>query len=179
VSEEPDEANRIEGQVAQILTSQQLVINRGESDGVEVGMRFAILTPKGADVKDPNTGEILGSIEVAKTFVKIIGAKDRLSVGRTFRKTMTPGGVIHQQLNPFPGLFDVPTEELVTRHAAQTHADPHLAQAQPDEHAALADDDHAHAEPRLGPIDWPVWGYAILGALIALLVLALFWVASS
>ena len=44
-------------------------------------------------------------------------------------------------------------------------------------HAADSDDDHGHAEPKLGPIDWAAWAYALVGAAAAIVVVALFWVA--
>ena len=37
-------------------------------------------------------------------------------------------------------------------------------------------DDHGHAEEHLGPIDWGAWGAALIGAVAALLVVAVFWV---
>ena len=46
-------------------------------------------------------------------------------------------------------------------------------------HTALSDDDHGHAEPPLGPIDWPAWGFAVLGVAAGLAVVALFYVATS
>ncbi len=46
-----------------------------------------------------------------------------------------------------------------------------------DAHTALSDDDHGHAEPALGPIDWGAWAYALVGAAAGLVVVALFWVA--
>lgn len=80
--------DRVEGKVAGILTRRELVINRGVADGVEVGMRFAVLNRQGIDVRDPDSGEILGSTEVVKTVVKIVRIDgDHLAVGRTFRTT--------------------------------------------------------------------------------------------
>lgn len=84
--------DRIRGQVAQVLNERELVINRGSSDGVQVGMRFAILNRQGANIEDPETGETLGSVEIEKAIVKIVRAHDRLSVGRTFRTLRRPGG---------------------------------------------------------------------------------------
>ncbi|CAN5748161.1 hypothetical protein BH24CHL6_BH24CHL6_10840 [soil metagenome] len=55
---------------------------------------------------------------------------------------------------------------------AQHAAESHMAA-----HTTLSDDDHAHAEPRLGPIDWPAWGYALIGVAAGLLVVVLFFVA--
>ncbi|MEX2546788.1 MAG: hypothetical protein WD830_03255 [Chloroflexota bacterium] len=55
----------------------------------------------------------------------------------------------------------------------------HDSQTDMDAHTSLSDDDHGHAEPRLGPIDWGAWAYALVGAAAALVVVALFWVAIS
>lgn len=87
-TEEPssDEAPRIEGKVAGILTKRELVINRGVADGVEIGMRFAILNRQGIDVKDPDTDEVLGSVEMVKTIVKVVRLDgEHLCTARTFR----------------------------------------------------------------------------------------------
>lgn len=48
-----------------------------------------------------------------------------------------------------------------------------------DEHADAIDDEHAHAEPRLGPVDWGSWAFAALGVVIALVIVGLFYVAIS
>jgi len=63
---------RIRGKVAAILTQRELALNVGEEEGVEVGMRFAILNSKGVDVTDPDTGKVLGDVPVAKTIVKVV-----------------------------------------------------------------------------------------------------------
>jgi hypothetical protein len=83
----------IQGKVAGVLTRRELLINRGSVDGVEVGMRFAVLNRHGIDVKDPDTGELLGSADVVKTVVKIVRIDaPHLSTGRTFRTIPgTPG----------------------------------------------------------------------------------------
>ncbi len=52
------------------------------------------------------------------------------------------------------------------------HAATHM-----DLHAHLSDDDHGHAEPRLGPIDWAAWGYGIVGIAAGLVVVFCFWLA--
>jgi hypothetical protein len=88
-----DDVQRIKGKVAGLLTKRELVINRGYADGVEIGMRFAILNRQGIDVKDPDTGEVLGSVELVKTMVKVVRIDgDHLCIARTFRTIAgTPG----------------------------------------------------------------------------------------
>jgi len=89
-----DHSARITGKVAGILTRRELLINRGKADGVEVGMRFAVLNRQGIDVKDPDTGASLGSAEIVKTVVKIVRVDgDHLAVGRTFRTIPGSPGV--------------------------------------------------------------------------------------
>ena len=76
----------IRGKVAQILNSRELIINVGERDGVAVGMYFNILDPKGEEVKDPDTGEVLGSVARPKVRVRVIKVQERLSIATTFQK---------------------------------------------------------------------------------------------
>lgn len=75
---------RIEGKVAAILNIHELVINRGEEDGVKEGMKFAVLNKNAIDIKDPETGQPLGSVDVAKVLVEAIRVEPRLTVCRTF-----------------------------------------------------------------------------------------------
>jgi hypothetical protein len=74
------------GKVARILNSRDLAINVGSRDGVVVGMYFDVLDPKGEDIKDPDTGEVLGSVERPKVRVQVVKVQDRLSVASTYKK---------------------------------------------------------------------------------------------
>ena len=76
----------IRAHVARVVNSTDLALNKGSDAGIEVGMKFAILSDAGVDIKDPITNEVLDSVEIAKTVVKIINVKPRVSIGRTFRK---------------------------------------------------------------------------------------------
>lgn len=99
---------RIEGQVAQILNARELVINRGEVHGVEVGMRFAVLNSRGALIIDPETKEEIGPVELPKVLVKVVRVQTRLAVARTFRSTKIPGGSIYTAASPFDSLMRPP-----------------------------------------------------------------------
>lgn len=76
----------IRGKVARILNSRDLAINVGSKDGVVVGMHFDVLDPKGEDIKDPDTGEVLGSVERPKVRVQVVKVQERLSVASTYKK---------------------------------------------------------------------------------------------
>ena len=85
-------ADRIGSRVAQILTARELVINRGTVEGVAVGMRFAVLNRRGTDIRDPDTGDVLGSVELEKVLVKVVRVDEHLAVARTFRTFTVAGG---------------------------------------------------------------------------------------
>jgi hypothetical protein len=83
----------IRGQVARVLNSREIAINRGAQHGVREGMKFAVLDPSAEDVEDPETGEILGSVYRPTVEVKVVIVKDKLSIARTFKAhQMNVGG---------------------------------------------------------------------------------------
>jgi hypothetical protein len=81
------EREPISGKVAAILNLRELVINRGSADGVTPGMRFAVLNHRGFEIKDPDTGDVLGSVPVMKIPVEAARIEEHLTVVRTFRTT--------------------------------------------------------------------------------------------
>jgi hypothetical protein len=57
-------------------------------------MLFDVIDPKGEDIVDPETGDIIGSLERAKVRVEVISAQNRLSVASTYKKErVNVGGV--------------------------------------------------------------------------------------
>jgi hypothetical protein len=79
-------AEIIRGKVARILNSREIVINVGSKHDVVAGMFFDILDPKGEDIRDPDTLEILGSIDRPKVRVQVTTVQEGLSVASTFKK---------------------------------------------------------------------------------------------
>ena len=75
----------IRGKVAQVLNSREVALNKGQLDGVEVGMIFRILSLKGSEITDPDTGDLLGSVELEKSRVKVTTVYERVSVAETYR----------------------------------------------------------------------------------------------
>lgn len=72
--------------VARILNSRELVLNVGTSSGVDVGMYFDVMDPNGEDIRDPDTNEVLGSVERPKVRVQVTKALERLCVASTYKK---------------------------------------------------------------------------------------------
>lgn len=86
--------DHITGKVARVLDNQRLVLNRGGLDGVEVGSRFAVLSPKTVNVPDPDDSNVvLGTLPVARTVVKVISVDDHMAIARTFR-TLKSSGIL-------------------------------------------------------------------------------------
>ena len=61
----------IRGKVAEILSPIEVALNVGENDGVKPDMLFDILAKRGRGIKDPDSGEDLGSIGLPKARVRI------------------------------------------------------------------------------------------------------------
>ena len=76
----------IRSKVARVLNSREIAIAAGTEQGVRVGMYFDVLDPKGEDIRDPDTGDVLGSIDRPKVRVKVTQVQERLSVASTFKK---------------------------------------------------------------------------------------------
>ena len=86
-------AEPIRGKIARVLNTREVAINKGTDNGVEIGMVFKILSTKGSEIKDPDTGESLGSVELVKTTIKVIAVQERIAVASTYRsKRVNVGG---------------------------------------------------------------------------------------
>ena len=109
-------AEPIRGKVAQILNSREMVINVGTDSGVTLGMHFEVLDAKGEDIRDPDTGELLGSVERPKVRVAVSKVQERLSVASTYKKeTVNVGGMgLGKISSPFSQIF-MPAE-IETRY---------------------------------------------------------------
>lgn len=76
----------IRTKVARVLNSREIAIAAGAEHGVKVGMYFDVMDSKGEDIRDPDTGEMLGSLERPKVRVEVTQVQERLSVATTFKK---------------------------------------------------------------------------------------------
>src|ERR1700729_3501918 len=104
----PTDGERIRGKVAAILSKREVVLNVGSEDGIEIGTKFVILNSKGVDVTDPDTGEVLGTVEVPKTVVKVVRVDNpHLCVARTFRTVRGAPGLF-SSIPSFAGTPDRP-----------------------------------------------------------------------
>jgi hypothetical protein len=74
----------MKARVAKVLSSDEIVLNKGTFDGVDEGMVFRIRDERLDDIIDPETGESLGSIDSEKGWIRITRIGDRASLGVLF-----------------------------------------------------------------------------------------------
>ena len=115
----------IRGKVARVLNAREVALNRGSNDGVEVGMIFNILSSAGSEIRDPDTGELLGSVELPKATVKVTMVQNRVSVASTFRtRKVNVGGSGLGIAGMFePPKWETRTETLKTDEAIREELD--------------------------------------------------------
>ena len=68
----------VTGRVARILSDERVVINCGSSHGVKTGDRFVVFA-EGDEVKDPETGQPLGRIEIVKAHVVAAHVQEKMT----------------------------------------------------------------------------------------------------
>lgn len=73
----------IQGKVAAILNERDLVINRGENDGVSEEMLFQVTQPN-VPITDPDSGVELGVLVRDKIKVKVVEVHPQFSVAKTY-----------------------------------------------------------------------------------------------
>ena len=109
-------AQPIRGKVARVLNSREVAINKGSDDGVKIGMIFKILSTKGSEIEDPDTGEPLGSVDLVKTNVKVTVVQERIAVASTYRSYRVNVGGARIRLNDsFVRYLRHPNGKLVLR----------------------------------------------------------------
>ena len=98
----------LRGKVARILSSREVAINIGSTSGVEVGMKFDIMSDKGVDIRDPDTDEVLGSIERPKVRITISHVEERISIASTYKRTHVNIGGTDPLMSSFSRAFSPP-----------------------------------------------------------------------
>ena len=73
-----------EGKVAQIVSEREIAINIGKKDGVVQGMQFSVLAATPQEVTDPDTGELLDTIDRSKIDVEATEVRDKITICSTF-----------------------------------------------------------------------------------------------
>lgn len=75
--------------VAEVIDDYKLVINRGTEHGIRKGQRVLIYSITNQEIKDPETGESLGFLELVRGTGKIIYLQERMSIIESDKETET------------------------------------------------------------------------------------------
>lgn len=76
--------------VAAILDEYTVVLNKGSADGITIDDKFLVYGV-GDEIKDPDTGESLGKVELIRGRVKVQHLQDRLSIAKSVESVRIPG----------------------------------------------------------------------------------------
>lgn len=66
--------------VAKIISTKQIVINAGKKNGIKVGDELEIVGQIGDPVKDPDTGEVLGTLDNLKGRVTVTTVYENMAI---------------------------------------------------------------------------------------------------
>lgn len=85
----------ITGQVAQILSDQEIAINRGLDHGVKEGMTFSVMSTKDPiEITDPESNLVIGTVDRVKVKVEVSQVYENFSVCRT-QTVFFRGGILN------------------------------------------------------------------------------------
>ena len=71
------------GKVAAVINRRELIINRGADAGVQEGMKFKVMDHL-LEITDPESREILGTLEREKVRVKVSEVHPKFSIAMTY-----------------------------------------------------------------------------------------------
>ena len=117
----------IKGKVSGVLNERELSINIGTKAGVRVGMKFRVLADKALEVHDPETDELLGTIDREKVQVQATEVFEKFSICKTFRK-FNIGGAGMSSLSYMSSLFTPRREVYETLKAEDSTLPPPLSE---------------------------------------------------
>ena len=76
-------------QVAKVISSIRIAINRGSEDKIKLNQKVLLYSLSNEEIKDPETGESLGYLEIYKGTGKVIAVQDKLSIIESDRDEFT------------------------------------------------------------------------------------------
>lgn len=110
---EKEQPTRQIARVAQVLDKYTIVINQGSADGVEEEDRFLIYGI-GDEIKDPETGQSLGKLEIVRGQGVVAHVQERLATVKTAEKRERGGK--SRRIKRSPGFSGIFGEQVVEEH---------------------------------------------------------------
>jgi len=100
------------GKVVQVLSPTEVVVNLGLADGVDHDTHF-LLYRTGEEVRDPDTNESLGPLEVVRGIGRVKHVQDRLTTVVSARRKRARRLVRKHYPASTIGMYIVPEEEII------------------------------------------------------------------
>lgn len=75
------------GKIADIVDRHSVLVNKGDDAGVEVGMIFSVIGATGTAVRDPETGDDLGTLPIEKARIRVTEVYSKFCQAETYRVT--------------------------------------------------------------------------------------------
>lgn len=91
------------GKIINIIDQYAVVIDKGEIDGVSVGMKFKIFE-YGDMIKDVSTNQDIEKIELTKDVIRVITTQEKISICET-AETVTTAPWNPYRASPIAGLI--------------------------------------------------------------------------
>ncbi|OHU30926.1 hypothetical protein [Mycobacteroides franklinii] len=127
--QELEPVDPIIGKVADIVDRYSVLVNKGDEAGVEVGMIFSVIGATGTAVRDPETGEDLGTLPIEKARIRVTEVYSKFCQAETYRITEPAvAGLISDILQEqWPGTSDEFGREQFTLNVVPTPTVPEAA----------------------------------------------------
>ena len=110
--ENPNKETPFPATVVQVIDDFRIAINRGSNQGVRVGQRFLLFELSKEEIKDPESGKILGKLEIPKGTGEVIHVQDDMAVIKSDRNKPSKRTIIRREKNWINLLF-TPEEETI------------------------------------------------------------------
>jgi hypothetical protein len=116
--------------VAHVLNRFEVVINKGQADGIRLGMNFLIFG-EGPEIRDPVTGQSLGPLEILRGHGKVTHIQDRLATVRSSERDPIYDSVGDRSFLGLPAQrqpmrFGMPAPREPTRFEDKPFRDPEI-----------------------------------------------------
>lgn len=98
-------AGRFPARVVKVIDPKKIAINRGISEGVQVGQRFVVYALDTDELHDPETGASLGRLELVKGTAVVAHVQDHIATLISDIKHKTGGERRIVRKSPFGGLI--------------------------------------------------------------------------
>src|SRR5262245_55255371 len=124
-----DDKYKSMAKVVSKIDDYKFVINRGVEHGVKLGANYLVFG-LGDHLRDPDTGEDLGVLEIVRGRAKVTHVQEKLATLESTEVVITPGTTrkVKRSSRSMFAMLDVPTEEEIEegaqRHIAEIEVHP-------------------------------------------------------